>query len=290
MLPRIDQVWYKYVYLEELLGNVAGARQVFERWMAWEPDEKAWSAYIKMEARYQEMDRASAIYERLVACHPEPKLWIKWAKFEEERGNIGACAHPSSRNTALMACIDRAREVYQMAFEFFGSDEEEQIDKSQSIYTAFAKLEIRQKEYERARAIYKFALDRLPRSKSSGLYASYAHFEKQFGDRAEVEATVLGKRRIQYEEELANGGTANYDVWFDYARLEEDALRGGDEDPVKGVARVREVYERAVAQVPPPDEKRYWRRYIFLWLYYAAFEELETKVRPPSRPAQGTGR
>ena len=35
LLPRIDQVWYKYVYLEELLGNIAGARQVFERWMAW---------------------------------------------------------------------------------------------------------------------------------------------------------------------------------------------------------------------------------------------------------------
>ena len=48
-MPRINQIWYKYVYLEELLGNVAGARQVFERWMAWEPDEKAWSAYIKVD-------------------------------------------------------------------------------------------------------------------------------------------------------------------------------------------------------------------------------------------------
>jgi crooked neck len=88
-LPRIDQIWYKYVYLEELLGNVAGARQVFERWMAWEPDEKAWSAYIKMEVRYNEMDRASKVYERLVNCHPEPKMFVKWAKFEEERGNVG---------------------------------------------------------------------------------------------------------------------------------------------------------------------------------------------------------
>jgi len=42
--------------------------------------------------------------------------------------------------------------------------------------------------------------------------------------------------------------------------------------------RVREVYERAVAQVPPGDEKRFWRRYIFLWLDYALFEEIETKV------------
>ena len=59
LLPRIDQIWYKYVFLEELLGNVAGARQVFERWMQWEPDEKAWSAYIKLEVRYNEFDRVS---------------------------------------------------------------------------------------------------------------------------------------------------------------------------------------------------------------------------------------
>jgi crooked neck len=94
---------------------------------------------------------------------------------------------------------------------------------------------------------------------------------------------VLGKRRIQYEEELAHDGR-NYDVWFDYARLEEGALRdlrdeGATPDEEEGaMARVREVYERAVAQVPPGGDKRHWRRYIFLWLDYALFEEIETKV------------
>ena len=43
--------------------------------------------------------------------------------------------------------------------------------------------------------------------------------------------------------------------------------------------RVREVYERSVAQVPPGAEKSHWRRYIFLWLNYALFEEIEMKVR-----------
>jgi crooked neck len=37
---KTTQIWYKYVYLEELLLNVPGARQVFERWMTWEPDDK----------------------------------------------------------------------------------------------------------------------------------------------------------------------------------------------------------------------------------------------------------
>jgi crooked neck len=71
-------------------------------------------------------------------------------------------------------------------------------------------------------------------------------------------------------------------VWFDYARLEEGALSDlreeGEEDEA-AIGRIREVYERAVAQVPPGGEKRHWRRYIFLWLDYALFEEIEAKVR-----------
>jgi crooked neck len=38
-------------------------------------------------------------------------------------------------------------------------------------------------------------------------------------------------------------------------------------------ALIRAVYERAVAHVPPIAEKRFWRRYIYLWIYYALYEE-----------------
>lgn len=58
-------------------------------------------------------------------------------------------------------------------------------------------------------------------------------------------------------------------MWFDYARLEET---NGDVD------KVREVYERAIGNVPPATEKKFWRRYIFLWINYALFEELQAKV------------
>jgi crooked neck len=142
LLPRVDTFWYKYVYLEELLQNVPGARQVFERWMKWEPDDKAWQAYIKMEERYGENDRASSIYERWVAVRPEPRVWVKWAKFEEER-----------------ARMDKAREVFQTALEFFGDEEEEQIEKAQAVYGAFAKMETRAKEFERARVVFKVRKD-----------------------------------------------------------------------------------------------------------------------------------
>lgn len=130
-----------------------------------------------------------------------------------------------------------------------------------------SRYEAKQKEYERARVIYKYALDRLPRSKSQILHKSYTTFEKQFGERAGVEDVILSKRRVQYEE-IIRENPKNYDTWFDYARLEETL---GDPQ------RVRDVYERAIANVPPTKEKRHWRRYIYLWVFYALWEELEGK-------------
>lgn len=52
---------------------------------------------------------------------------------------------------------------------------------------------------------------------------------------------------------------------------------------------VRDVYERAIANIPPIQEKRHWRRYIYLWINYALYEELEVKVAltnmSPAHPA-----
>ena len=49
-----------------MLGNVAGCRQVFERWMEWEPDEQAWQSYINFELRYKEVDKARSIHEKYI--------------------------------------------------------------------------------------------------------------------------------------------------------------------------------------------------------------------------------
>ncbi|WYZ42936.1 hypothetical protein EsH8_VI_000635 [Colletotrichum jinshuiense] len=244
-LPRVDKLWYKYVYMEEMLGNVPGTRQVFDRWMQWQPDEAAWSAYIKLEKRYGEFDRARDIFRAFTIVHPEPRNWIKWARFEEEFGTS-----------------DMVRDVFGTAIEELG---DEFVD--EKLFIAYARYEAKLKEYERARAIYKYALDRLPRSRSMILHKAYTTFEKQFGDRDGVEDVVLSKRRVFYEAQVKEN-PKNYDTWFDYTRLEETA---GDLD------RVRDVYERAVAQVPPAQEKRFWRRYMYLWINYAIFEELQAK-------------
>nr|XP_046228543.1 crooked neck-like protein 1 [Scatophagus argus] len=245
ILPRVNQFWYKYTYMEEMLGNVAGCRQVFERWMEWEPDEQAWHSYINFELRYKEVDKARTIYERFVMVHPEVKNWIKYARFEEKHGYI---AH--------------SRKVYERAVEFFGEDHMEE-----NLFVAFAKFEETQKEFERVRVIYKYALDRIPKHKAQELFKYYTMFEKKFGDRRGIEDVIVSKRRFQYEEEV-KANPHNYDAWFDYLRLVEN-----DADP----DTVRDVYERAIANIPPIQEKRHWRRYIYLWINYALYEELEVK-------------
>ena len=73
------------------------------------------------------MDRASAIYERFIGCKPVPKNWIAWSKFEEDRGQAGTY---SLIRIGCADTVDKAREVFQTALEFFG-DEEEQIEKAQ---------------------------------------------------------------------------------------------------------------------------------------------------------------
>ena len=218
VLPRANQFWYKYTYMEEMLGNVAGARQVFERWMQWEPEEQAWFSYIKMELRYKEVLRARQIYERFVMVHPEVRNWIRYARFERQHGSI-----PSARG------------VFERAVDFFGDD-----NLDEQLFVAFARFE-EQQEYERSRVIYKYVLERIPRQNAEALLKGYTQFEKRFGDRRGIERVVVSKRRFQYEEEV-KANPANYDAWFDYLRLVEE-----DDD----LDAIRDVYERAIANVPP---------------------------------------
>lgn len=123
----LDVSWnhrLKYTYMEEMLEEVARARQIFERWMQWEPEEEAWMAYVKFEKRYKELDRARAIYERFVHIHPDPKNWIKWGEFEEREGST-----------------EKARDIFTRAIEVMGEELMEQ-----RLFIAFAKFETRQKE------------------------------------------------------------------------------------------------------------------------------------------------
>ena len=256
VLPRANQLWLKYTYMEETVGNIAGARAIFERWMEWEPEDQYWSTFINFELRYKELDRARQIFERFVMVHPDVKNWIRYASFEQRHGFINS-----------------ARSIYERAVEFFGDEY-----LSEELFIKFAAFEENQKEHERARAIYKYALDRIPKDQCVKIYTAYTIHEKKFGERAGIESVISKKRKLQYEDEVHSNPT-NYDAWFDFIRLVENEGK---------VDEIRETYERAVANVPPSNDKQYWRRYIYLWINYAIYEELETEDIPRTRDVYKT--
>merc|ERR1711971_982315 len=243
--PRANQLWLKYTYMEEMLENIPACRAIFERWMEWQPEDQYWLTYVNFEMRYKEIDRAREIFERFVYVHPEIKNWLKYAKFEQRNGFLNS-----------------SRGIYERAIDFFG---EEYMD--ENLFIGFAQFEESQKEHERARVIYKYALDKMPKEKTADLYKAYTIHEKKFGEKVGIESVIMKKRRLQYEEEIAED-PMNFDAWFDLIRLVENE---GD------VEVIRETYERAIANVPPSKEKRYWRRYVYLWINYAIYEELEAK-------------
>eukprot|EP01041_Mallomonas_annulata_P006973 gene6973-14171_t len=243
--PRVDMFWYKYSYMEEMIGAIDNARQVFERWMKWEPDDMGWAAYIKFEMRQGDIIRSRAIYERYVALYPTCRAYLKYAKWEEKQHQKGL-----------------SRKIYERAM-----DELHPQERSEKLLINFARFEERCKEFDRARVIFKFALSQLSQDSAPELYQEFLSFEKRHGTRGGIEEAILNKRRQTYEEEVVKD-KFNYDAWFDYCRLEQDE---GDVD------KIRAIYDRAVANHPPLLEKRYWRRYIYLWVYYGMFEELRAK-------------
>jgi crooked neck len=264
ILPRVDFLWYKYVYVEEMVGDMPKCRAVFERWMNWMPDDNAWLSYARFETRVGHLDRAEAVMRRYANAYPSARAMLrfaKWAEFE-------------AKNVTL------ARNVFESCLSELEPEESRQA----RVFKQFASFEERQGEHERARVIYKHAIKLLKlgedeknltqeerddlsdfeKNKREELYKSYITFEKKHGDREGIENVILTKQRAQYNARLAQD-VYDYDVWFELAKLEEDHA---------DAASVRETYERAIANVPPSHEKDYWRRYIYLWIYYAVYEEL----------------
>jgi len=242
-LPRMDQFWYKYSYMEEMLGNYKRAREIFEKWITWKPEEKAWLSYIKFEERMGETDRCREIMYRYLEAFPRLTTYLKVAKFEIKRRNY-----------------EYARKIYEKAAE----DLAEEAFREE-YFMNFALFETKQKEIERARAIYKLGLENIPKERAARLYEAYIAFEKQVGSKENIDLLIFNKRRLKYKEKLAEN-QFNYDVWFDLLQLE---LNSGNR------VLIQETFDAAVSKVPPVDEKRFWRRFIYLFYCYAAFLELD---------------
>ncbi|SBT01579.1 splicing factor, putative [Plasmodium malariae] len=249
LLPLENTFWKKYAHLEEILNNFVNTRNIYERWIKWKIDETSFLCYINFEERCKEISKCREIFERLIVSIPKLECFYKFIRFEKKYKNI-----------------DRARACFEKCIQLFPSSF---LDENFYIY--FCNFEEENNEYERCRKIYIEALKRLPKDKSELLYKNFLQFQKKYANKEELDQTLILKERIYYEEELKKS-PADYDIWFNYIKLEESNINLINKD--KSIVRIRELYERAICVVPLVSNKKFWKRYIYIWINYSIFEEL----------------
>ncbi|KAK0077338.1 hypothetical protein PV325_004065 [Microctonus aethiopoides] len=254
ILPRVSQFWYKYVDMEENYNNDRRARIIYERWMAWEPEDQAWQAYINFEIRQNKIERARHIYERFIIVHPDVKNWLKYARFETTYGR------PKD-----------ARSIYERAINFYDRDA---VD--EKLYIAYAKFEEGRKHTKKACLIYEYGLYHTPKEKSEELSKAFEIFKRKHGDGFSIRNFTKNNahKKKSKLEELVKKYPYKYINWFDYLKIIES--EGNHEV-------IRQTYEKAVSYKPSKNDTKSWREYIYLWINYAVFEELETKDIKRSR-------
>lgn len=258
-LPRVDKLWFLYVQTEETLKNYQMVRIIFERWLSWNPNPSAWDAYINYEKRYEEYDNAREIYVRYVQIHSSGEIWLKWIDFEMNDVPID----PEQ--------VKRIRNVFELSVDTMLASEALMGDiLLAEIINKWSLWEISVKEYERARAIFQLMLksdtiqEIITPEQRNQIYLSYTEFEKSYGDKDTIESSIMIKRKLKYEEEV-NKAPLDYDSWWSYISI----LQQEDNNEI-----TRETFERAIKVIPTDAFKStIWRRYIYIWIKYAFWEE-----------------
>ncbi|CAI9096662.1 OLC1v1032860C1 [Oldenlandia corymbosa var. corymbosa] len=210
---KVDELWCSYIRMEEeMLGNVFGARLIFEDWVTREPGKQlGWLSYVNFVLRHHQVDRARLIFQRFVeCCHPYDALgvWSRFAKFEMRYREI-----------------DRARNCFQKALEKWMAGNNQEA--GEQLFVAYAEFEEEKcKEVEKTRHVYKFSLDHILRRGGidEKLCSNFLAFEKRYdgGDRVGVEVAILWKKRFEYEDEVRKN-PLNYDAWIRYATMERSS-------------------------------------------------------------------
>ncbi|KAL6191392.1 hypothetical protein ACLB2K_037783 [Fragaria x ananassa] len=202
LFPRVDQLWYKYIDMEEMTENGAGAGQIYNRLEESAGNrERIRDVYERAVANVplaNERRKLSVLelFEQFVQCHLAFGAWIQYAKFEVKNGGH----------------VVRAREVYERVTEYLADDEE-----AEKLFVAFTEFEDQCKDIDRARCVYKFALDCILKVRAKDLYNKFLCFEKQYGDTGGIED---GETRRFYFEDEVRKNPLNYCSWFDCISLE----------------------------------------------------------------------
>ena len=186
ILPRVEQFWYKYAFMEEIAGAVDSARKIFDRWMVWGTSQQGWMSYVKFEERQEEWTKARQVMERYCACHPYESSYLKYANWEQ----------------FTMRDYSAARSIYERCLK---EEELPSVRRTQKLFMRFAKFEEKSGELERARVIYKYALENLPQDQRKKLHEESISFEKRhaLAGREGIDLAVTEKRMARYESAVA---------------------------------------------------------------------------------------
>ncbi|ODV89065.1 hypothetical protein CANCADRAFT_32441 [Tortispora caseinolytica NRRL Y-17796] len=243
LLPTIEKIWYEYVQVEEKLGNIPKCRELFSRWAKFATNPKPMLSWIDMECRYKEWANAHVIFESLCQAFPQPENWLKWAKFENAHGSLKSTRH------VYINAIDTTTQMGNL---------------DETLFTEFARWEASVDELERARAIYKHGLQVLPPDHTYRLYTAYATFEKLHGSPEDLTNVITVERKSAYEN-ILNSDPKNYSTWIAYLQMAVGYF---------SAERVRAIFDRAVSQIPEQKDKIVWKEFVYLFIYYALWEEV----------------
>ncbi|CCK71294.1 Clf1p KNAG_0G02360 [Huiozyma naganishii CBS 8797] len=248
-LPRVDKLWYQYLFLEESLENWDVVRALYNKWISLEPATGAWDSYIEFEIRRENFSAVRDIFARYVLVYPQLPIWMKWIGFEKVYGDIAS-----------------VRQIYSLAVDTIVRYEQAMDENGISkLLVSFANWEATQQEYERCISIFTLALEKWPNSQF--LKDAKVQHEKKFGDSHSIQTSVTLKRKSRYKQLLLEN-SRDYRTWWTYLDLIESYF------PEELIPE----FERAVSVASQPLQKEVmdveWRSYIFLWLRYLSYVEL----------------
>ena len=260
LLPRCDLLWYKYCHLEEAVaGNVEAARALWNQWTEeWNPAAEVYLSFIKFERRHQGTWEGAirSIWVRLLEVHCErADLWMR---FQSEVPN--ALEEGTQERIAIFQTALAALKAHEL---------------QPALVAAYAKLLCSVGNVAQAEAVVEASMLQMheQQEKCEQLAKEWYKCIKQYcTSTAESEKVLLQRRTRLYERRLVEEEHSplsnRVDIWMDYARMMQDFS--------PDIALIRSIWQRATTLSPTesvPAEKRIWKRWIWLWIYWAHFEE-----------------
>ena len=207
---------------------------------------QGYMTYVKFEERRGEWGKARRVLEEFLARSPTLAAYLKVASWEQHTMKDAAAA----------------RSIFERAL----TELSEKDAKSSELLLRFAKFEEGQGEVDCARAVLKFGAKYAKEAEQA-----LVEFERRHGDTKALESQVLERRRKVYEDAIEKN-PRDYDAWFQLAKLYETTSSSAAEEDVLS------TYRRATRNRPIDGRKKNeWRRYVYLWIRWAVYAEVEAK-------------